>query len=460
MKKKIALLLAVLLVLSLGLSACGKAADNSSNGSSNNNIKPPEPPEPPVTAESLIKGFAAKTGAGTGVTYSIDLAMKMSVSVMGQNQSMNANGTLKTESREEIAHVYGTMTTDAGEGREESSTDTWTVKDGDKFISYTNVDGTWYKQELDTKGSLDSLKSLIAVKDISKLQLTEDGSEYHIDGTIDIGAMIDMIKEVMGSMEDMGDFGMVDLSGVAPANVSYRFDKSTKDLIYSEIDMKESFQGIMDNVIRSMLDALSYQVSEEGDDTANPFDGIDLSSLFKVETEEFKVILKDIKVDPELKLVLPEEAKNASEMPNIVPPFTPDDLEENMVEEMSIFLPSEFIKVPVEGYTQAFSTKQYTTLVLREDKSLFGNYAENIEEYLQLLIKANAGKDLHDPKYENGHPYFEYEVPTEGVTYRYYSVVYESKNAFWMVQFACDKSIYDASRPYFVTWADTVTFYE
>ena len=65
MKNKAALILALLLVLSLGLSACGKTAGNTSNGASNTNNA--QPPEPPVTAESLIKGFADKTGSGTGV---------------------------------------------------------------------------------------------------------------------------------------------------------------------------------------------------------------------------------------------------------------------------------------------------------------------------------------------------------------------------------------------------------
>ena len=119
MKKKAALILALLLVLSLGLSACGKPAGNTSNGASNtNNV---QPPEPPVTAESLIKGFADKTGSGTGVIYNMELAMKMSVSVMGQNQAVSMEGQLKTESRDGISHVSGTMTADEGEGKEESA---------------------------------------------------------------------------------------------------------------------------------------------------------------------------------------------------------------------------------------------------------------------------------------------------------------------------------------------------
>ncbi|MBQ5415007.1 MAG: hypothetical protein IIU22_02375, partial [Firmicutes bacterium] len=229
MKKKAALILALLLVLSLGLSACGKPAGNTSNGASNTNNA--QPPEPPVTAESLIKGFADKTGSGTGVTYNMELAMKMSVSVMGQNQSVSMEGLLKTESRDGISHVTGTMTADEGEGKKESAMESWTVKEGDKFISYTKDGDNWYKQELDSKVNPDSLKSLMFAKDVSKLALSEADNEYHVDGTVDIATMMGMINEVMGSMDDMGDLNSLDLSDVAPAKVSYRFDKATKDLI-------------------------------------------------------------------------------------------------------------------------------------------------------------------------------------------------------------------------------------
>ena len=456
MKKKAALILALLLVLSLGLSACGKPAGNTSNGASNtNNV---QPPEPPVTAESLIKGFADKTGSGTGVIYNMELAMKMSVSVMGQNQSVSMEGQLKTESRDGISHVSGTMTADEGEGKEETTLESWTVKEGDKFIAYTKDGDNWYKQELDIKVNPDSLKSLMFAKDVSRLALSEADNEYHVDGTVDIATMMGMINEVMGSMDDMGDLNTLDLSDVAPAKVSYRFDKATKDLISCEIDMKESFQGIMDKLIKSMVEDLAEQGAEEGDNTVNPLAGMDLSSFFKIQADEFKIWLKDVKVDPALKLELPEEAKNASVLPVI-----PDDFIGFYVEEMTIYLPSSFKDMNSDEYglTALYGSDEHNCAVAirREDKKDVGALAKDLATYADLLLKANAKYSPGPIKQVNGRPVFEYSTEINGTNYSYYTTAFESENAFWMVQFSSLTEDYEDLIPLFRQCVDSVDFF-
>ena len=164
-------------------------------------------------------------------------------------------------------------------------------------------------------------------------------------------------------------------------------------------------------------------------------------------------------MDKEVKIELPEAAKNASEMPIDGPNFY-DGLEEYEIEEMSIYLVPGLVEVEAEGYTKALAGEEDVVLILKEEKSLFGNYASNMEEYIQLVVKANESRGITEAVYENGHPTFEYEFTGDGVTYKYYTVLLESDDAYWIVQFACDKDQYDAKKPDYVDWADTVAFYE
>ena len=142
MKKTIAMLLVLVLVLSLGLSACGnKAAENTNSGvnsneasantnevsantnnasnntnsasnntnNASNNTNNAPAPEPPETVESLINAFMDKIESGTGVTYSTEVAMKITMEVLGQLLTTGMSSDLKTESKGDITHVKGTM---------------------------------------------------------------------------------------------------------------------------------------------------------------------------------------------------------------------------------------------------------------------------------------------------------------------------------------------------------------
>lgn len=457
MKKKAALILALLLVLSLGLSACGKPAGNTSNGASNTNNA--QPPEPPVTVESLFKGFREKTESGAGVIYNMEFAMKMTLSIFGQTQSASMDGKLKTESNTEIAHITGSMAADEGEGSHETPLDTWSVKDGDKFNVYTNVDGTWYKQVLDARANIDSFRALIVTRDVSKLELSESDSEYLVTGTIDVGAVLDVIKDLMGTMDDLGDVDKLDLSKVAPAKVSYRFDKTTKDMIYSEMDLKDSFQGLMDELLKAAAAAADHKEGEaDGDGSFDPFGNLDIASLIKVVTENFVIKTSDVKVDPALKLELPEEAKNAGVLPVI-----PDDFIGFYVEEMTIYLPSSFEDINSEEYglTALYGSDEHgcAVAIRREDKKDVGALAKDLATYADLLLKANAKYSPEPIKQVNGRPVFEYSTEINGTNYSYYTTAFESENAFWMVQFYSLTEDYEDLIPLFRQCVDSVDFF-
>ena len=51
---------------------------------------------------------------------------------------------------------------------------------------------------------------------------------------------------------------------------------------------------------------------------------------------------------------------------------------------------------------------------------------------------------------------YEFLNEAENVTYCYFLSMYRGDTAFWLVQFACEASLYEDYRPYFIEWAKTV----
>lgn len=80
----------------------------------------------------------------------------------------------------------------------------------------------------------------------------------------------------------------------------------------------------------------------------------------------------------------------------------------------------------------------------------------SIEDYAKAVIKNN--KADYELKEKDGINYFEYEKAVNGKDYYYLAVVYKSDDAFWLVNFACDKSNKDEYQGKFFDWAKTVTF--
>lgn len=80
----------------------------------------------------------------------------------------------------------------------------------------------------------------------------------------------------------------------------------------------------------------------------------------------------------------------------------------------------------------------------------------SIEDYAEAVIKNN--KADYKLKEKDGINYFEYEKTVSGKDYYYYAVVYKSDDAFWLVNFACEKRNKSEYQEKFFEWAKTVTF--
>lgn len=132
------------------------------------------------------------------------------------------------------------------------------------------------------------------------------------------------------------------------------------------------------------------------------------------------------------------------------------------VEELSLTLDTGYKEVEMEGFTGGFQStgKQAIVMVLREDKSLFNGRINTLDEYVQAVKYANIsdGRTITEVKKDNnGIPYIEYNY-TNKVEYRYYSAMYESDKAFWLVSFATLANKYDSLADTFASYARSVQF--
>ena len=79
------------------------------------------------------------------------------------------------------------------------------------------------------------------------------------------------------------------------------------------------------------------------------------------------------------------------------------------------------------------------------------------EEYRMAVVTFSC----HNKAYQNaplGENFYDFLNEEQNVTYRYLTVLYESDDGFWMVQFASQKSNFDAYEPSFIEAAKSVSF--
>ena len=129
-------------------------------------------------------------------------------------------------------------------------------------------------------------------------------------------------------------------------------------------------------------------------------------------------------------------------------------------EEMSITLTSDFTKVDSDDFEAAYASDNMAVFVLKEAFSLVAGFDKyTLDDYTNLVKKSN-GYSSAITKRENGLTFFKYEAtnPETNEEHVYYTYTYKSDEAFWIVQFAVEKS--EAAKYYeeIVEYAKSVTF--
>lgn len=127
---------------------------------------------------------------------------------------------------------------------------------------------------------------------------------------------------------------------------------------------------------------------------------------------------------------------------------------------LTITLNSEFIHTPIQGYTNCYGSEDVAVFILKEPFALFTAEIDTIEEYSSLVLE-NNNLPSTALKQIDGLTGFEREFtnPDTDETYKYYSYIYESDDAFWLIQFATLVSNIDEYEQSITEWAKSVSFY-
>lgn len=144
----------------------------------------------------------------------------------------------------------------------------------------------------------------------------------------------------------------------------------------------------------------------------------------------------------------------------IISAFIPSE-EYFYVDEMNIMLTDDFWVVEAEGYNACFLSDDVTVFVLKESLkgTEYANYT--VYDYGNLLIEVNEINSSVVTE-ENGVVHFDYtyNVVEENTVYYYFTSVYKSNDAYWMIQFAVEKEDFVEYKDDILSWAASVTFDE
>jgi len=127
---------------------------------------------------------------------------------------------------------------------------------------------------------------------------------------------------------------------------------------------------------------------------------------------------------------------------------------------MSITLTNEFEQIEVENYTNCYESADVAIFALKESFSLadgFENYT--LKQYGELVLQSN-NMPSSKLKTKDGLTCFEFEYEHSDTndTYNYFSFVYKSDDAFWLVQFATLEEDVDNYESKIIEWAKSVSF--
>jgi hypothetical protein len=127
--------------------------------------------------------------------------------------------------------------------------------------------------------------------------------------------------------------------------------------------------------------------------------------------------------------------------------------------EFQITLTDDFEKQKIEGQTFSYVSDDVAIFCLKEDFDLIN--ATSLENYLSIILEANNISSQNIIR-DDGLLGFYYAAPVKnnGKTelYHYYAYVYESDDAYWLMQFALRADLVSEYLPKITEWAKSVEF--
>ena len=121
--------------------------------------------------------------------------------------------------------------------------------------------------------------------------------------------------------------------------------------------------------------------------------------------------------------------------------------------EFQITLTDAFTPAEEPGYFSFYRSDNAMVFTVREAKTVFGDIT--LEEYSELVLSANNKIGVRMEQ-GDGFMWFDYtDTPSEQEIY-YLAVCCESKDAFWIVNFATPASNQDTYKETFLDWAKSI----
>ena len=129
---------------------------------------------------------------------------------------------------------------------------------------------------------------------------------------------------------------------------------------------------------------------------------------------------------------------------------------------ISFTLTDQFRKTEIDGYTVAYESPYIAAFALKEDFSLLEGFEEyTLEEYAELVILA-TGLESTEAENVDGLICFDYDYTNAetNTSYKYFTYVYKTNDAFWSVQFVTVLENAEEYESQIHEWAKAIEFYE
>ena len=130
-------------------------------------------------------------------------------------------------------------------------------------------------------------------------------------------------------------------------------------------------------------------------------------------------------------------------------------------EGMSILLGKEYQEATLANATWYYTSPDGLAMGIRskkDDVEKSGLEVSSARDYAEAYIKANSIPGSPKIRNRSEYVYFEYTRKVSGTDYSYLTCVFDNKDEFWLVNFACYKELYKEKKADFLNAADTVTF--
>ncbi|MBQ7761436.1 MAG: hypothetical protein IJ400_05205 [Clostridia bacterium] len=128
-------------------------------------------------------------------------------------------------------------------------------------------------------------------------------------------------------------------------------------------------------------------------------------------------------------------------------------------DELEITLTDSFFESENEDREFFYLSTSCGATGFKEHKSDLFTTSGTVRDYANLMKQANSSMNPSEVKTENGLVYIECtKLDDDGEEWTYFLTFLQDGDYFWTIQFHCLSEEYEAFKPHFFTWANSISF--